>query len=134
MNMSILQEIDTSTLEKLLHISKDEITKELQSRKPIDTNDCFIETSPSEIYFIKVIGIEDDIFDIEYIEVDKLAGMVTLDYATYELGDFHDSTKISAEEYKATFDMVQARDIVYNEHNKRIIDYVTKETQNIYKT
>lgn len=127
--MSILQEIDTPTLERLLHVSKDEIAKELQSRKPnINIGDCFIETSPAEIYFIKVTFIdENDAFNIEYIEVDKLAGMVTLDYTTYELGDFCGTTKISAEEYKVIADMIEARDLAYNEHTKRIIDYVTKE-------
>lgn len=128
MNMSILQEIDTSTLEKLLHISKDDIVKELQSREPnINVGDCFIETSPSEIYFLKVMHIEDNIFNVEYIEVDKMAGMVTLDYVSYELVDFQDTTKISAEEYKAVSVMIEARDLMYDEHNKRIIDYVTKE-------
>lgn len=126
--MSILQEIDTYTLERLLHVSKEEIVKELQSRKPnINIGDCFIETSPTEIYFIKVINIDDGVFDVEFIEVDKLAGMVTLDYAVYELGDFWGTTKISAEEYKVIVNMIEARDLAYDEHTKRIIDYVTKE-------
>ena len=126
--MSILQEIDTSTLEKLLHVSKDEIVKELQSRKPnINIGDCFIETSPTEIYFIKVINIDDGVFEVEFIEVDKLAGMVTLDYAAYELVDFCGTTKISAEEYKVIANMIEARDLAYDEHTKRIIDYVEKE-------
>ena len=126
--MSILQEIDTSTLEKLLHISKEEIAKELQSRGPnINVGDCFIETNSPEIYFIKVINIDDGVFDVEFIEVDKLAGMVTLDYAAYELVDFCGTTKISAEEYKVIANMIEARDLAYDEHTKRIIDYVEKE-------
>lgn len=128
--MSILQEIDTSTLERLLHISKEEIAKELQSRKPnINIGDCFIETFNNEIcYFVKVMGVDEDgIFNVEYIEVDKLAEMASLDYDNYELGDFCNSTKISAEEYKVIADMIEARDLAYDDHTKRIIDYVTKE-------